>query len=55
MDQYQEVMVARSEFVMKNRVKRPLAEDWRLVSYPACNETSLSHTEALDKLGARSF
>jgi len=34
MERYQEVMVALSECVMKNRLKRPLAEKSRLRHIP---------------------
>jgi len=41
MDRYQEVMVALTEFVMENRLKRPPGDKITMTSYSACNKTSL--------------
>jgi len=42
MERYWEVMVAFSEFVMKNRVKRPPGGGLTMTSFPVGNKTSLS-------------
>jgi len=42
MERDREVMVALTESVMENRLKRPSGGKITMTSYPACNKTSLS-------------